>query len=78
MAYEYVATAVNMTTGEPVFRVFRSFQQWVNKASTWISEGDVCIDSTGKILTIGRDWMDAKYPVTVTRKSLVQTKPQTD
>ena len=53
-----------MTTGEPVFRMFENFQQWVNKGTTWI-HGGVCIDKNGKILKNGGDMKTAKYPIAI-------------
>ena len=52
------------STGEPVFRMFENFQQWVNKASTWIN-GGACVDMTGKNLENGKDFKEAVYPVAI-------------
>lgn len=62
------AGSVLITTGEPVFRQFRDFQQWVNKAPTWVN-GGICLDADGLQLKNGGDFMRArdagKFPVTV-------------
>ncbi|KML57035.1 hypothetical protein VL15_15025 [Burkholderia cepacia] len=61
-----------MSTGEPVFRQFDSFQQWVNKASTWVN-GGVCLDRNGNVLRNGGDFMRARdagdFPVTVMHRT---------
>lgn len=58
----------NMTSGDAVFRRFETFEQWVNKASTWVN-GGICLDVDGKRLEIGADFMAArdagKFPVTI-------------
>lgn len=65
---EWHTTAVRTTTGEAVFRTFDTFDQWVNKASTWIA-GGMCLDRDGRQLAIGADFMQARdegrFPVTV-------------
>ena len=57
-----------MSTREPVFRVFRDFQHWVNKASTWV-RGGICLDAMGRRCEIGADLMRARdeetFPVTI-------------
>ena len=57
-----------MSTGEPVFRAFKDFQNWVHKASTWVN-GGVCIDAAGRHCKIGADFMRARdegtFPVTI-------------
>lgn len=65
---EYGASAEDMTTGLPAFRFFKSEQQWVNKARTWVGKGDVCVDMTGKVLRNGADFAQAAYPVAVMRR----------
>lgn len=69
---EYGATAYNMTSGEPVFKMFDSFQQWVNKASSWLGYRSaaarartVCVDMSGRILKNGGDFQSASYPVAI-------------
>jgi protein gp37 len=68
---EWGPGSVLMTTGEPVFRTFVDFQQWVNKASTWVN-GGACLDTDGNHLQIGGDFMRArdegKFPVTIVHK----------
>ncbi|MGV1913586.1 phage Gp37/Gp68 family protein [Agrobacterium vitis] len=65
---EWHTAAYRMTDGEPVFRQFTTFDQWVNKASTWIN-GGVCLDRTGRRLKIGGDFMRARdkgtFPLTI-------------
>lgn len=65
---EWHTAARSVTTGDAVFRTFASFNQWVNKASTWIG-GGVCVDRFGEELRIGEDFMhardDGRFPVTV-------------
>ena len=60
---EWGTKAFNMTTGEPSFRMFDSFQQWVNKAN-WI-QGGICIDMAGRICKNGGDMESAQYPVAI-------------
>lgn len=58
-------------TGDPVFRQFTSFQQWVNKASTWVL-GGICLDRHGRDLRNGGDMARARdtdnFPVTIMHK----------
>ncbi|MGP3699223.1 phage Gp37/Gp68 family protein [Rhodobacter sp. NSM] len=65
---EWGAGSVKMSTGEPVFREFTDFQQWVNKASTWVN-GGICLDARGRQCRIGADMMRARdegaFPVTI-------------
>lgn len=66
-------SAVNLTTGLPALRQFDTYGEWVGKASTWINErkGDICVDTKGRILTCGADFMRARdegaFPVAVLR-----------
>lgn len=66
-------SAVNLTTGLPALRQFDTYGQWVGEASTWINErkGDICVDTKGRILTCGADFMRARdegaFPVAVLR-----------
>lgn len=68
---EWGAGAFDMRTGEPAFKLFDSFQRWVNKASTWVN-GGACIDHKGRILTCGADFMrardEATFPVAILHK----------
>lgn len=41
-------------------RQFGSFQQWVNKASTWIDSRAICVDTEGYICQIGEHFMAAR------------------
>jgi protein gp37 len=65
---EWHTNAFIASTGEPVFRQFDSFQQWVNKAQTWV-QGGICLDCDGRELKNGGDMMrardDGKFPVTI-------------
>ncbi|MUO69173.1 DUF5131 family protein [Agrobacterium vitis] len=65
---EWYTAAYRTTDGEPVFRQFTTFDQWVNKASTWIN-GGTCLDRTGRQLKIGGDFMRARdkgtFPLTI-------------
>lgn len=58
-----------MTTQEPVFRFFSSFQHWVNKASKDFIGGGICLDLGGNQLRIGGDFMAARdggrFPVAI-------------
>jgi hypothetical protein len=51
-----------------VFRTFDNFQQWVNKASTWVNGGR-CFDARGRECSSGADFMRARdegtFPVTI-------------
>ena len=68
---EWGSAFVNMSTGAPTFREFSSFQEWVNKASTWVN-GGICLDANGVELKIGADFMRARdedaFPVTIMHK----------
>lgn len=61
-------SAYHKLGGDSVFRQFNSFEQWVNKASTWVN-GGICLDTDGNELKIGADFMRArdegKFPVTI-------------
>lgn len=65
---EYGTRSFNLATGEPVFRQFRDFGHWVAKAPTWI-DGGTCIDTCGRVLVRGTDFMRARdentFPVTI-------------
>ncbi|KVN30746.1 hypothetical protein WJ63_08190 [Burkholderia pyrrocinia] len=65
---EWHTDAFLLSTGVPVFRQFGSFQQWVNKASTWVN-GGICLDRHGNELRNGGDFMRARdtnaFPVTI-------------
>jgi len=65
---EWHTNAFIASIGEPVFRQFDSFQQWVNKAQTWV-QGGICLDCDGRELKNGGDMMrardDGKFPVTI-------------
>lgn len=39
---------------------FRTFNQWVNKASGWIDGKAVCVDAKGRRCQIGGDFMRAR------------------
>lgn len=64
---EWGTRAFNMQTDEPVFRMFRDKQEWINHARTWIN-GGICIDTAGQILNCGGDFDTARYPVSILHK----------
>lgn len=39
---------------------FRSFDSWVNKATTWINRDAICVDAKGRRCLIGADFMRAR------------------
>lgn len=55
----------------PVFRQFDTFEQWVNKASSWVN-GGICLDRNGKQMSRGADMAEARdagnFPVTIMHK----------
>lgn len=65
---EWHTKAFLASSGTPVFRQFGDFQQWVNKAQTWV-QGGICLDHDGRELKNGGDMMrardDEKFPVTI-------------
>jgi protein gp37 len=65
---EWHTAAVRLSDDAAVFRQFDTFQQWVNKANTWVN-GGICLDKAGRILSIGADMMRARdegtFPVTI-------------
>ena len=65
---EWNTAAFNLATNQRVFRQFLSFEQWVNKAPTWI-QGGVCLDNTGRVCSSGADFERARdentFPITV-------------
>lgn len=69
---EWYTNAFKMGSGEPVFRCFKNFDEWVNKASTWV-QGGTCIDISGKIMRNGGDFMktrdEGKFPVAILHKT---------
>lgn len=69
---EWHTKAFKMGSGEPVFRFFRNFDEWVNKASTWV-QGGTCLDISGKIMRNGGDFMKARdennFPVAILHKT---------
>lgn len=68
----YGPTGVRMSTGEEVYREFRAFHSWVNKAQTWMRRGDACFDQKGRRCWNGGDMMRARdegaFPVTIARR----------
>jgi protein gp37 len=56
------------STDEAVFHQFHSFQDWVNKARSWV-RGGICLDRHGTQLRNGGDFMRARdagdFPVTI-------------
>jgi protein gp37 len=65
---EWASAAVRIGSGEMVFRQFTTFDQWVNKASTWVN-GGICLDRLGKEMKNGADMAKARdegrFPVTI-------------
>ncbi len=65
---EHHTLAYRMSDQVPVFRQFDSFQQWVNKASTWVN-GGICIARDGTLIKDGGDMRRAQeqglFPVTI-------------
>lgn len=65
---EWATGSTLLTTGQPIFRTFNSFQEWVNKASTRV-RGGACLDRLGQNLKCGADFMRARdenaFPVTI-------------
>lgn len=65
---------VVVALGRELFR-FQSFEQWVNKARSWFkcagvsSTQFVCIDATGRICGMGKQFMSARdrdaFPIVV-------------
>ncbi|MDP4076198.1 phage Gp37/Gp68 family protein [Acidovorax sp. A1169] len=68
---EWHTQAYSTSTGEPVFRQFTNFQEWVNKAQTWV-QGGICLDVHGRELRNGGDMARARdadgFPVTIMHK----------
>lgn len=64
-------TVYARSDGTPVFRQFDNFQQWVNKASSWVN-GGICLDRRGRELKNGADMARARdedaFPVTIMHK----------
>jgi hypothetical protein len=50
-------------------RAFESFSGWVNKASAWLDAGAICLDTAGRVLENGDDFMRARdekrFPVAI-------------
>jgi protein gp37 len=82
LAWANQAIAQGKAAGVPVFckqlgawpirlvgKAFDSFQTWVNKASSWLVPGDLCIDTLGRVLHCGADFMRARdggaFPVSI-------------
>jgi hypothetical protein len=65
---EWGASHEHMATGEPRFCVFENFDHWANKASTWMSKGDLLLDANGVVLHCGYDIRHGKAPFTALRK----------
>lgn len=61
---EYYTNTLNMMSDERVFRMFNSYSHAAAKGATWIN-GGVCVDVDGRDCRIGKDFMDARYPVAV-------------
>lgn len=65
---EWHTNCISISDNQPVFRQFTSFQQWGDKASTWVN-GGICLDKHGRVLKSGGDFMRARdqdaFPVTI-------------
>lgn len=61
----YYTQSFKMTSGEPSFRMFESFQQWVNKAQTWVGSNSACVSIDGLQCMNGADMKKATYPVAI-------------
>lgn len=65
---EWHTSFTNMSDGSAVFRQFSTYQQWVNKASTWVN-GGICLDRHGREMMNGADMMRARdegsFPATI-------------
>lgn len=73
---EWHTAVFRSRTGQlSVFRQFENFQQWVNKAQTWV-QGGICLDRHGNELKTGADMMHARdeqaFPVTIMHRVGVQ------
>lgn len=64
---EFGTISKNLSTNEPVFRMFPDLQTWVNKGSTWVN-GGICVDMAGMVLRNGGDFRQAEYPVAILHK----------
>lgn len=64
-------TTFQLLDGSPTFYQFHSFQNWVNKAGAWM-RGNICVDTKGRVLKIGGDFMLARdedaFPVVLLKK----------
>lgn len=64
-------TTFQFSNGTPTFYQFHSFQSWVNKAGSWM-RGNICVDTKGRVLEIGGDFMRARdenaFPVVLMKK----------
>ena len=49
-----------------VFKYYESYQQFTRKA--WTQKDDICVDMDGNVCKIGKDFMNAKYPVVILSK----------
>lgn len=65
---EWGASHEHLATGEPRFCVFRDFDHWANKASSWMREGDLLLDARGVVMHCGYDIRNGQGPFTALRK----------
>jgi protein gp37 len=63
---EWGTTTCNMTTQEPTYKMYHSYQHFTQK--DWVHKGQVCVDVNGKQCEIGKDFMEAEYPVVILSK----------
>ncbi len=65
---EWGASHEHLATGEPRFCVFRDFDHWANKGSSWMRKGDLLLDARGVVMHCGYDIRNGKEPFTALRK----------
>lgn len=55
---------------------FKTFRQWVNKASTWLRPGAECYDAKGRRCRIGKDFARARdegaFPVRIVYRTALK------
>lgn len=65
----FAPTAVDMQTGQAVYRTFFEKKQWIDKGATWLGRGDECLGANGRLMRRGADFDDpAAYPVVAVRR----------
>lgn len=61
---DYYTKSILSTSKEPLFRIFSSFQDWVNTARTWV-HGGKCVSIDGTQCKRGADFRKCAYPVAI-------------